>query len=30
MEGELSDTTIYALIIGDMPEGKVIYLDKYL
>ena len=30
VEGELSDTTICALIIGDMPEGKVIYLDRYL
>ena len=30
VEGELSDTTICALIIGNMPEGKVIYLDKYL
>ena len=30
VEGELSDTTICALIIGNMPEGKVIYLDRYL
>ena len=30
VEGEVSDTTICALIIGDMPEGKVIYLDRYL
>jgi peroxiredoxin len=30
VEGELSDTTICALIIGDMPEGKGIHLDRYL
>ena len=30
VEGELPDTTICALIIGNMPEGKVIYLDRWL
>ena len=30
VEGELSDTTICALIIGDMLEGKGIHLDRYL
>ena len=30
VEGELPDTTICALFIGNMPEGKVIYLDRYL
>ena len=30
VEGELPDTTICALFIGNMPDGKVIYLDRYL
>lgn len=30
VEGELPDTTICALFIGNMPEGKVIYRDRYL